>query len=417
MEKTRYRKIYYSQYLVIVLILVVLTGLAFLGLWAMKQFAYEDQFVIPWAAGRAWLLEGTNPYGDQVIQLARSTLYSSDFMGQLPVSAELTSPFLNLVFSLPLSLLPYEIARTVWVVILAVSLAGSGFLMLKLSQWKTNLVEKIVAILLVAAWLPVLKLVLMGSLTPIIVLLILAAVYAIINEKDTLAGFLLALAFGSIQISFLILLIFVVWSLFHKRWSVLIAYFSGLAFLWVVSLIVLRSWPVSWMAVMLQTYTDFSWIRTPLMALSNILPGISKYLSMILHGGFVIYLLTIWFSTFGSKRKDYTWHFLMLLNLVFFFQIENTSDVLILVFPALFLVFRYWSERWRLLGRIVSWLSLLVIFGLPWFTVEVPSVFTGGVPFTGLIIGLPLFVLLGMSSVHRWAVKTPIMPSSSLNRY
>ncbi len=399
------------------LALVVLIGLAFFGQWAMKQFAYEDQFVIPWAAGRAWLLEGTDPYDGEVIQLARSTLNSLEFLGQLPESAELTSPFLNLVFSLPLSLMPYEVARTVWVVLLTVSLAGSGFLMLKMSQWKTSLVEKIVAIFLVAAWLPGLKLVLMGSLTPIIILLILAAVYAIINEQDTLAGFLLALAFGSIQISFLVLLIFVFWSFFHRRWSILIAYFSGLAFLWVVSLIVLRSWPGSWLAVMLRTYPDFSWIRTPLMALANLLPGISNYLSMALHGGLAIYLLTLWFSTLGSKRKEYTWHFLMLLTLAFLFQIENASDVLLLAFPALFLVFRYWSERWRFLGRIVSWLSLIVIFGLPWFTVDVPSVFTGDVLFTGLTIGLPLFVILGMSSVHWWAVKTPIMPSSNLKRY
>ncbi|MBG0786243.1 MAG: hypothetical protein H0S79_14195 [Anaerolineaceae bacterium] len=313
--------------------------------------------------------------------------------------------------------MPYEIARTAWVVLLAVSLAGSGFLMLKLSHWKTSLLEKVVSILLVAAWLPALKLVLMGSLTPIIIFLILAAVYAIINEKDTLAGFLLALAFGSIQISFLILLIFVVWSLIHRRWSILIAHFSGLAFLWIVSLIVLPSWPVSWLAVMLKLYTDFSWIHTPLMDLANLLPGIANYLSMALHGGFVIYLLTLWFSTFGSIRKEYTWHFLMLLNLAFLFQIENASAALLLVFPALFLVFRYWSERWRLFGRIISWLSLLVIFGLPWFTIEVPSVFTGGVPFTGIVIGLPLFVLLGMSSVHWRAVKTPIMPSSNLKRY
>ncbi len=79
MEKTRYRKIYYSQYLVIVLALVVLIGLAFFGQWAMKQFAYEDQFVIPWAAGRTWLLEGTDPYDGEVIQLARSTLNSLEF--------------------------------------------------------------------------------------------------------------------------------------------------------------------------------------------------------------------------------------------------------------------------------------------------------------------------------------------------
>ena len=67
MEKTRYRKIYYSQYLVVVLALVILIGLALFSHWAMQQVTYEDQFVIPWAAGRAWLLDGTDPYDAQVI--------------------------------------------------------------------------------------------------------------------------------------------------------------------------------------------------------------------------------------------------------------------------------------------------------------------------------------------------------------
>ena len=84
MEKTRYRKIYYSQYLAIILVLISLIGLALLGHWVMQQLTYEDQFVIPWAAGRAWLLEGVDPYDGEVIQLARSTLQGTDFRGQLP---------------------------------------------------------------------------------------------------------------------------------------------------------------------------------------------------------------------------------------------------------------------------------------------------------------------------------------------
>ena len=73
MEKTRYRKIYYSQYLVVILALVILIGLGLFSHWAMQQVTYEDQFVIPWAAGRAWLLDGVDPYNAQVIQLARTT--------------------------------------------------------------------------------------------------------------------------------------------------------------------------------------------------------------------------------------------------------------------------------------------------------------------------------------------------------
>ena len=124
--------------------------------------------------------------------------------------------------------------------ILEVSLAASGYFLLKLSHWKTGLIEKIIIILLMMTWLPSLQLVLEGSLTPLVILLLLAGVYAMLKRKDTLAGFLLALTFGSVQITFLVLTILIVWSIFHKRGALLIAYFSGLAFLWVVSLILLQ---------------------------------------------------------------------------------------------------------------------------------------------------------------------------------
>lgn len=407
MEKTRYRKIYYSQYLAIILVLISLIGLALLGHWVMQQLTYEDQFVIPWAAGRAWLLEGVDPYDGEVIQLARSTLQGTDFRGQLPALTALNSPFLNLVFTLPLSLLPYEIARTVWVVILEVSLAASGYFLLKLSHWKTGLIEKIIIILLMMTWLPSLQLVLEGSLTPLVILLLLAGVYAMLKRKDTLAGFLLALTFGSVQITFLVLTILIVWSIFHKRGALLIAYFSGLAFLWVVSLILLPSWPSGWLGVLLSTYPDFTWIRTPLMDLANFLPGISNYLSIALHVGFAIYLLAIWIASLSTSNKEPTWRLFALLNLAFLFQVEKSANALMLTLPALFLVFRYWSERWHLIGRSISWLILLIICGLPWLRYEIPAVFIGDVPFTILVIGLPLLVVFGMISIRWWAANVP----------
>jgi hypothetical protein len=407
MEKTRYRKIYYSQYLVVILVLAALIGLALLSHWVMQQMTYEDQFLLPWAAGRAWLLEGVDPYDGQVLRLARITLANLDFRGQLPEVTQLTAPFLNLVFSLIFSLIPYEIARTAWLVLLEVSLAASGFFLLKLSNWKTSFVEKAVVILLMMSWLPSLQLVLEGSLTPLVIFLIFAGVYSLLKGKETLAGFLLALTFGSIQITFLVLTILIIWSIFHRRGATLVAYFSGLAFLWIISLILLPSWPAGWLGVLLEVYTNFSWVHTPLMDLAGLLPGISNYLSIALHAGFAIYLVATWISSLNRSNKEPTWRLLALLNLAYLFQLENTAGSLMLTLPALFLAFRYWSERWHLVGRLLSWLSLLLISVLPWLVNDLPDVFTGNVPFTGLVIGLPLLSVFGMISVRWWATNIP----------
>ena len=407
MKTTRYRRTYLSQYLVVILALILIVGLGFLSHWAMQQVPYEDQFVIPWAAGRSWLLEGVNPYDQQVIQLARSTLANAAFQGQMPQAAEFTEPVLNLVFSLPLSLLPYEIARTIWVVLLLVSLAGMGFLMLKLSKWKTSLPEKALVVILLVTWLPGLQMALMGSATPIVLALLLFGIDALLSGKDTLAGFLLALTFGAVQITFLILLLLVLWVVFHRRWSILVAYFSGLGFLWIVSLIILPAWPSGWLGAILNNYFNLDWIHTPLMALSGVLPGISQYLSIGLHIGFAIYLLVVWIASLNSEEPVVGWRLFAILNLAFLFQPENPVNQLYLTLPALFLAFRFWSERWGIVGRVLSWLILLGAGGLPWLIAEVPLTFTSVNPLTGLVVGLPLVAMAALISVRWWALNLP----------
>ncbi len=407
MKTTRYRRTYLSQYLVVILALILIVGLGFLGHWVMRQVPYEDHFVIPWAAGRAWLLEGVSPYDQQVIQLARSALANSVFQGQMPQAAEFTAPVLNLVFSLPLSLLPYEIARTIWVVLLLVSLGGMGFLMLKLSKWKTSLPEKVLVVVLLMTWLPGLQMALMGSTTPIVLALLLFGIYALLSGKDTLAGFLLALTFGSVQITFLILLLLVLWVVFHQRWPILVAYFSGLGFLWIVSLILLPAWPSGWLGAILNNYFNLDWIHTPLMALSEILPGISQYLSLGLHIGFAIYLLVVWIASLNSGEPVVGWRLFAILNLAFLFQPENPVNQLYLTLPALFLAFRFWSERWGIVGRTLSWLILLGAGSLPWLTAEVPLTFTRVNPLTGLVVGLPLVAMAALISVRWWALNLP----------
>ena len=407
MKTTRYKRIYYSQYLVVFVAIILLAGLAFLGYWAMQRVGYEDQFVIPWAAGRSWLLEGLSPYDTQAVQLARTTLNESSFQGQFPPIAELTEPVLNLIFSLPLSLLPYELARTIWVTLLMVCVGLSGFLLFKISHWQTSLPEKAIVIVLLMAWLPNLQSVLMGSLAPLMVFLILYGVYAILKGKDTLAGFLLALTFGSVQISFLILFLFVIWALIQGRWSLLAAYFSGLAFLWLVSLILLPAWPSGWLGMILDNFFNLDWIQTPLMAASDLLPGISQYLMIGLHIGFGLFLIISWVITLSSREPLNPWRVFVLLNLAFFFQPMHPANQLLLALPALFLAFQYWSERWGLIGRVFSWVITVSVFALPWILAKFPVVFTSLLTFEGLIIWVPTVSLAALLSVRWWALTVP----------
>jgi hypothetical protein len=101
----------------------------------------------------------------------------------------------------------------------------------------------------------------------------------------------------------------------------------------------------------------------------------------------------------------------MLLNLAFLFQPMHPANQLGLALPALFLAFRYWSERWGLVGRGLSWLITLPIFILPWVAANFPLDFTSMLAFESLVIWVPIVALAALLSVRWWALMLPKIAS------
>lgn len=367
--------------------------------------------MIPWSAGRLWLLEGINPYDGEVLQLAERTASRSVYLAQVPEGVPgLVKPLLNLIFTVPFSLLPFDLARALWVTVQLTVMGLIGHFAIKLAGWKVTPLEHGGIILLMMVWFPSVQSVLMGGISSVTVLLLMVGILAIIRGQDTLAGFMFSLTFGGIQTSLLILFFIFIWSISTKRWPVLIAYFSGLAFLWAVTLILLPSWPLDWLGALLRTYSDFSWVHTPLMDIAALLPGIASYLSIALHAGFGIYTITLWITSLGETGRVFTWKALALLVAAYLFHIQSGNEQLFLILPALFMVFRFMSERWSLFGRLFSWALLLVISVGSWILAAPLFAFDGTQHFGLLIAGLPILTFLGMIWIRWWAIKIPRLP-------
>jgi hypothetical protein len=386
-----------------------IAALCFLSAAVMQRIPFKDQFVIPWTATRTWLLEGVSPYDESVIKNAEDTLSDSRYLGSLDSTA-LIEPAINLVFYLPFSLIPYEISRAIWMFVLMAAAGAIGHFGLLLSGWKVSRIERIVLFIVTVLWLPGASSILTGQLTPIIIFLILASIYLILRGKDTQAGFLLALTFGSIQISILILIVLLVWCISRRRWSIIFAYFSGIIFLFILTLLLIPSWPLDWLRVILNIYTDFSWIHTPLMSLADILPGIAYYLSVFLHILFAIYFLFLGVTLLRKSGREFTWKIFSLLVIAFLFHTQATIDHVFLVLPAAFLMFRFWSERWRLAGRLLTWLLIALIVIGPWLTVDMNVSFVEGIALPVFIAGFPFLVIVGMVWIRWWAFNIPKLP-------
>jgi len=411
--KKRYRRTSLSQYLYLALFLICLAGLCYLMSIIMQQVPFRDSFILPWSAGRLWLLDGINPYDDSVIEFAGETLNQSSFLGIFPEKETLIDPVINLLFYFPFSLLPYEISRVIWTTLLVLIVGLIGYFSIKLSGWQITLVEKIGVILISLLWLPGFDAVLKGKISLIIIFLIIFCIYLILREKDTQAGFILALTFGSLPTTGLIILLLIIWSISRRRWSILTAYFSGVAFLFTVTLLLLPSWFLDWLRVIVASFGSWDWIQTPLMDLATILPGIANYLSIFFHVIMAVYLLVLWITLLGKTGRVFTWKVLAMLVVAYLFHVKPSISHIYLMMPALFMVFRFWSERWRFFGRLSSWFLLIFLLAGTWLLAIPDIAFISYVSMPLLSVGLPVFVFVGMIWIRWWALQIPHLPFES----
>jgi len=406
----RYRRTALSQYLIIGFILIAIIGTGFLSQLMMSRIPYPDYFAIPWAAGRSWLLEGINPYDESIIDVVSKGISDSPYLGILPEPQIFQQPILNLIFYLPFSLIPFEFSRVIWMTVLLISIVLIGHVSIALSGWRVSTIERILILFFIIAWFPTFQTLLTGKLSPIVVLMIFLGINAIIKDQDITAGFFLALSVGSLPLSMFILILITIWSISRKRWSIIIAFFSGLFFILILTILMLPSWPMDWLRIVLNLYEDLAWIQTPLQQLASILPGISNFLSISLHATMMIYLILLYITSVRKTGLKFVWKIMAVLVTTILLQIVIDISHLFLVVPALFFVFRFWSERWRLFGKLVSWTIVMLITGVSW-VIFIPGLdFRGELNASILSLGLPLLIFLGMIWSRWWALKIPQLP-------
>jgi hypothetical protein len=393
----------------LIIIAAILLGLIFAGV--MKRIPFEDHFALPWAAGRFWLLEGINPYEGVSQARVENLLQESGFMAELPDQTVFTQPLLNLFFYLPFSLIPYPISRVIWMVFLTLMVGLIGYFSIKIAGWTLSTSKMLLIVLLLILWLPSAFVIFRGYLNPVIIFLILLGLQLLLNNQDTAAGFVLALTIGSLPISIFILVAIIIWSLSQRRLSVLTAFFSGVAFLIIISLLMLSSWPLDLLRVLMDVFQNTDWLQTSLTQLAGIFPGIETFLNIFLNGFLALYMLYLWITIPKKPDRVFIWKALIVLVVGFLLNLQSSIYLLLLLIPALILVFRFISERWQTAGQILTWILIFALSLGSWLFIIPDLDFSNDLPLPWLSIGLPLFVFVGMIWIRWWAIQIPRLPS------
>jgi len=227
----------------------------------LPSSGYNDDFHARWYASRQRFETGRSIYDWQNAQEV------SKLTGW-PLVYELRYyyPAYLLVFTAPLSFLPYPLARFLWTVCGLWALWSGTLLFLRFPRRVLSINQITILLVFITTSLPVFQHTLNGQFNTIGVLSLGLTYWALLRKRYGLAGLFAAGLLFKPQATFFALAFFVFWSIWRKeRWKFLFGLGTAALGLWGIAELLERNW-ISTFFKSLDSYTD---IRSVLMQLGD----------------------------------------------------------------------------------------------------------------------------------------------------
>jgi hypothetical protein len=390
------------------IIAVVLVILIAVLVWSNYRFSVQspggNDFLARWTGAHFWLVEGIHPYDEQVSLEAQTMIYgrAADPARGEDV-AHFIYPFPAMLFFAPFGLLPFTLARAIWMTILEISLPILAFLAIRISRWKPPTATFALVILLSIFWYHGLRSVIVGQFAVIEALLITGGLWSIQRKADAMGGLLFGLTISKPQMSFLILPFIFIWALRNRRFELLTWLLGTMIGLTGISLLLLPDWPLMWLR-QLVSYPTYTNLGSPLSILLAGISGDSSLVTWILSGALLAYLFLEWGLSMDKGEAHFQWTAALTLVITNLIAFRTATTNFVVMLPAIILVFHSWAQRWSRQGYLVVWIvSLLLLVGL-WvlFLLTVD----GNVEAPAMYLPLPIFTLLGLLWSRWWILRS-----------
>ena len=389
-----------------ILIVLALIGATFINLRLTASFQLQDDFAARWVAAREWMRTGASPYSDSTHQATLDLIKAN---GNEPDSLS-QGRFFDLawyvLFYLPISLVPYNIARAIWMTLVELSLVLSVLISIRLADLKMSFPEKLLMSTLVFVFYPFFKTILTVSIDTPYVFLTLLAVYLAQEKQSAMAGLLFAISMWMVPVSLFLVIFFMIRLGARRDASMTRIYLSSTAFLAIVSLILFPGWLVEWFATFLRLFPDFTWIRTPLMVIGSLFPGASAQIAVSLSLVMFIMMLVEWYGIGVRESRAFYWKLMLTLTFLYFFNLTSEGIYLIWLLAPLFSVFKYLTEKWRISGKIISWVTYIALIFTHWRCFQITQ---NWLPEESalVVLLLPTLTFLGLQWFRWWATVSP----------
>lgn len=361
-----------------------------------RQFTSKSSgatdFYPRWKGSELFWNEGVDPYSmeaSEIIQLnirGRSSEGSEDqFL--------FVYPFYTSFLLLPLVGLTYDWVQAIWMVLLQFALLGSLFLILRLLEWKMPVWLMASSFIWVIFFYNSARTILLGQFAGLILLWVVAALLALKEDRDVLAGALLALTTIKPQMVFLIIPALLIWGLGQKRWRFIGSAALSMGVLLGMSFLFLPSWLTSFVTQVM-AYPSYTVTPSPVNVITaHFFPALGKPVETGIIVLLMLYLLYEWrrLPKVDSRTTEFVW--VMGLTLIISNMVVTrtaTTNYIVMYIP-LFLVLKYVAERWGN-GWVALFYGVSTVFSWTLFLTTISGDFEHPINY----LPLPLLLLTAM---------------------
>ncbi len=393
--------------LFVVLALAVIAiplGLTIINYRFAQQNPGGNDFLARWNGAHEWLMNGKNPYSNEVSLIAQKLIYGRAANPSLGEDvAHFVYPLYSMLFFAPFGLMEYTLARAVFMTVIELCLVLITIVSLRISGWRVRRIGLIGVLLFGLLWYCAIRAIILGQYAAINALLMLLAIWAIQQKQDVAAGILLTLSTSKPQMSYLLVLYVLYWAITVKRWKIIGSTATSFIVIMIITYFLLPGWPMDWLRQLISypTYTDR--IGSTLSIIASWMPGIMQQINIFLHGAFYLYLAVEWIRSRGKDTNTFVWTAFLTLVVTNLVAYRTATPHYVALVAPLFLVNKILLDRWQNVGKWFNGAIYLVFFAGLWALFLVTVRGTDEQPVMYLILPFTLLFLLWW--IRWWVVR------------
>ena len=384
--------------------LVIIIGFTWVNYSYSKDNPGGNDFLVHYIGTRSFIYEGLSPYSDEVAARIQTAAYGHIAEGE-EHQLRVAYPFYSILLFSPFALIKdYALSRAIWMTLLELSLIIMCFVSFWLSRWNPPLWLQAVLLLFSITWYHALRGIINGNAVILIALGISLVLYLLEQEKDDLAGVLLAFTTIKPHLVILIIPLILIWSINHSRLRIIRSFIISLLVLVGAGLILLPSWITQNIFEILR-YPGYNPAGTLAAALIEMFPGISAWVKWFIWIAFSTILIYEWWAGRAGDYKHLLWVAFLTIGISQWIGIQTDPGNFILLFPALVFILASLDKRWKPGGKIATG----IILGILWIGLWV--LFLATIQHTYqpvqnpiMFIPLPAIILVGLYWIKWWVI-------------